>query len=324
MRPSARGQAMAELAVALIVFVTVVVFGIHFAEVGYLSLRVQEAAISPLWDATALRTHQMQPNPGTPGDFSAFPAIAPEVTSDANTRYRDFDGRRSANGSTSITHVFTRLSGMTVECAEDPTIEFDLPSGSGRSVLTGIYENVGGMNCTAHAELRTLPSLTSTFLEGTSGFFQEQHAVMRTWLACAAGRGIGGTCDGRYGILLGDFAFHDTAVSGSCSLQPEQPDVACPENPAYYYSVRKVFDANQRGFSTDASNFANFFVGYSPIDENGFFMSYRGVEHGYIENDTPVGEPNDMMDRPRNTGGVEDRPPKRRQSNRCFLGINGC
>jgi hypothetical protein len=324
MRTTARGQAMAELAVALIVFVTVVVFGIHFAEVGYLSLRVQEAAMSPLWDATALRTHEMKPDQNTPGDFSAFPAIAPEVSSDANGRYRDFDGRRAANGSTSITHVFTRMSNLQVQCAEEPAVEFALPEGSGRSVLLGVYQNVGGMNCNAEADLQTLPSLTSTFLEGASGFFQKEHAVMRTWKACSAGRGIGSSCPGRYGILLGDFAFHDTAVSGSCPLQPEQPDVPCPENPAYYYSVRKVFDANQRGYSSDASNFAEFFVGYSPIDENGFFMSYRGLEHGYIETDTPVGEPRDMMDRPRNTGGVDDTPPKRRKSNKCFLGINGC
>lgn len=323
MRASARGQAMAELALALIVFITVVVFGIHFAEVGYLSLRVQEAAVSPLWDATALRTHRMKPQPDTIGDFSALQAIAPEVMSDANARYRDFDGRRSRNGGTSITHVFTRMDSLVVQCDVDGRVEFGVPQGA-RNVFDGIYENVGGMGCSAEARLQTLPSLTTTFLEGASGFFQEQHAVMREMRACAAGRGTGGTCQGRYGILLGDFAFADTDVSGSCPLQPEKPDVPCEENPAYYYAVRKVFDTNGRSAGRDATEFARFFVGYSPIDESGFFMSYRGLEHGYIENDTPTGEPEDQMDRPRNTGGVGDRPPQRRRSNTCFLGLNGC
>jgi hypothetical protein len=324
MRPSARGQAMAELAVALIVFVTVVVFGIHFAEVGYLSLRVQEAAVAPLWDATALRVHRMRPQPNDIGDFSSFPGIAPEVASDANNRYRDFDGRRGVNGSTSITHVFTRMSNMVVQCDADANIDFDIPSGSGRSVLSEVYQNLGGTSCSAEADLQTLPALTSTFLEGASGFFQERHAVMRTWKACAAGRGVGSGCAGRYGILLGDFAFADTDVSGSCPLQPEQPEVPCPDNPAYYYAVRQVFDANGRAAGSSATDFATFFVGYSPIDENDFFMSYRGLEHGYIETDTPVGEPRDMMDRPRNTGGRGDRPPERRRSNQCFLGQPGC
>jgi hypothetical protein len=315
---------MAELVVALIVFVTVVVFGIHFAEVGYLSLRVQEAAMSPLWDATALRVHKMRPQPDNIGDFSYLTPIPSKLADDANGRYRDFDGRRSVNGSTSITHVFTRMDGLQVQCDSDARVDFDIPSGSGKSVLSEIYQNVGGVSCSAEADLRTLPALTSTFLEGASGFFRERHAVMRTWKACAAGRGIGSGCAGRYGILLGDFAFADTEVSGSCPLMPEQPEVPCPDNPAYYYAVRKVFDANGRAAGSDATNFATFFVGYSPINENDFFMSYRGLEHNYIETDTPVGEPEDMRDRPRNTGGRGDRPPERRRSDQCFLGQPGC
>jgi hypothetical protein len=350
MRTSARGQAMAELALALMVFVTVVVFGIHFAEVGYLSLRVQEAAVAPLWDATALRVHRMRPQQGNIGDFSSFPSIAPDVMADAQDRYRDFDGRRSVNGSTSITHVFTRMDGMVVQCAEDTRIEFDVPrsrrpalaqpspgggdwpvgipnqprGNANDTVLDGIYENVGGVGCRAEADLRTLPALTTTFLEGASGFFKEEHAALRQMKSCAAGRGVGGVCQGSYSILLGDFAFADTDVSGSCPLQPELPEVPCGDNPAYYYAVQKVFDNNERAAGSHATEFAEFFAGYSPIDENDFFMSYRGIEHGYIETATPTGEPMDMMDRPRNTGGVSDRPPKRRRSDTCFLGLQGC
>lgn len=348
MRTSARGQALAELALALMVFVTVVVFGIHFAEVGYLSLRVQEAAVAPLWDATALRVHRMRPQQDNIGDFSYVTSIPSEVMADAQGRYRDFDGRRSVNGTTSITHVFTRMDGMQVRCDADDRIEFDLPRSQrpallqaspgafpvgipnqprgnpNDTVLDGVYENVVGMGCRAEADLRTLPALTTTFLEGASGFFKEEHAALRQMKACAAGRGVGGVCQGSYSILLGDFAFADTDVSASCPLQPELPEIPCPENPAYYYAVRKVFDNNDRAAGTDATEFAEFFAGYSPIDENDFFMSYRGIEHGYIENDTPTGEPNDMMDRPRNTGGVGDRPPKRRRSDTCFLGLQGC
>ena len=348
MRTHARGQSMAELVLGLIVFVTVVAFGIHFAEVGYLSVRVHEAAVSPLWDATALRVHRMRPQQDAIGDFSTFPAIAPAVTRDANARYRDFDGRRSSNFSPSITHVFTRMDGMQVQCDVDDRVEFDIPRSQrpalmepregnwGRaipnqdlgsptdSVLDGVYENVGGVTCRAEAHLRTLPSLTTTFLEGNTGFFQEKHAVLRDMKACSVGRAAGGECKGRYAILLGDFAYADTDVSAHCPLQPEKPDVTCPENPAFYYGARKVFDNNQRSAGRSASDFADVFVGYSPIDESGFFMSYRGVEDDYVEPNTPRGEELDEVDRQRNTGGVEHRPPKRRPSNECFLGLQGC
>ncbi|WP_044181425.1 hypothetical protein [Hyalangium minutum] len=343
-----RGQAMAEMVLGLMIFVTVVAFGIHFAEVGYLSLRVHEAAVSPLWDATALRVHKMMPNEDKIGDFSMFPNIAPAVTRDANARYRDFDGRRSSNNSSSITHVFTRIDSLEVQCEVDDRVEFDVPrslrpilmvpqqgdwnqgdttpdlGNATDSVLDGVYENVGGVSCTANARLQTLPSLTTTFLEGDSGFFKEQHAVLRDMKACASGRAINGECKGRYAILLGDFAFADTDVSGQCPLRPEQPDVPCGENPAYYYGVRKVFDNNDRSAGRDASDFARVFVGYSPIDESGFFMSYRGEEDDYQEPDTPAGEALDAVDRDRNTGGVPDRPAKRRPSKECFLGLLGC
>jgi hypothetical protein len=349
MRTQVRGQAMAELVLGLMLFVTVLAFGIHFAEVGYLSLRVHEAAVSPLWDATALRVHRMRHQQDRIGDFSTFPAIAPAVMRDANARYRDFDGRRSSNLSTSITHVFTRMDSLQVRCEVEDRVEFDVPRSQRPgllhprpdnwpaglpnqdlgnphdSVLDGVYENVGGVSCAAEARLRTLPSLTTTFLEGKTGFFQEKHARLREMKACSSGRAVHGRkCQGRYAILLGDFAYADRDVSGHCPLQPERPDVTCSENAAFYYGARKVFDNNGRSAGRDATNFARVFVGHSPIDESGFFMSYRGVEDGYVEPDTPPGEELDEVDRQRNTGGVGHRPPKRRQSNECFLGLHGC
>ena len=59
---SARGQATVELALGLLIFVTVLIFGIHFAEMGFLSLKVTEASASAIWDATAYQTHSKLPN----------------------------------------------------------------------------------------------------------------------------------------------------------------------------------------------------------------------------------------------------------------------
>lgn len=350
-RHAPRGQSTVELALGLIVFVTILLFGIHFAEVGYLPLKVHEAAVSPLWDATAFRVHRMLGQEDHIGDFSAFSSIAPQVMADAQERYSDFDGRSSTRlARTSVSQVFTRIDGMEVRCKRDDDVQFDLPrsqrpalkqpeegtfgtyppgqsTGSANdTVLQGIYENVGGMSCTAEAHVEGLPTLTRTFLEGANGFFQVKHVAKRLDMkACASGRAVGGKCKGRYGILLGDFGFTDPENTGHCPLQPERPDTPCNDNRAFYYASMKVFDNNQRSAGNDSSKFAQFFAGFSPIDESGFFMSYRGEEDGYVERDTPPGEAKDEMDRPRDTGGIEHKPtPVRRPSNKCFLGLPGC
>ncbi|MBM7117885.1 pilus assembly protein [Archangium primigenium] len=345
-----RGQSIVELTLSLIVFVTVLMFGIHFAELGYLPIKVHEAAVSPLWDATALRVHRMTDNPSKIANYDTFPGIPMQVELDANGRYRDFDGRSSTpGGNPALSHLFTRIEGMKVECRRENRIEFDLPRGappsmlsavkgdfggvapgttpgaSNESVLNGVYENMGGVACTAEARVESLPALPVSFLEGRRGFFSEAHAKKLRMKVCAVGRPRAGEeCQGRYGVLLGDFAFADTQVSGNCPLQPERPDQPCGSNRSFYYAAKKIYDNNRRAASRDASRFAQFFVGYSPIDEGGFFMSYRGEEDNYIERDTPAGEALDMVDRPRNTGGVEHKPALRRKSNRCFLGLNKC
>ncbi|MFY0564844.1 TadE family protein [Archangium lansingense] len=349
-RRGPRGQSTVELALCMLVFITVVMFGIHFAEVGYLSLKVHEAAVSPLWDSTAFRVHRMREQEESIGDFGALSSIAPRVMANAGERYRDFDGRSStAKPRPHMTQVFTRVEDMRVRCAQDDEVEFDLPrsrrpalrspqpgnwgtfppgqdvGNPTDSVLDGVYENLGGMSCSAEAHLEGLPTLPSRFLEGQGGFFEEKHSMRLRMKACGVGRAVGGTCKGRYGILLGDFGFSDPEVSEHCPLQPERPDVPCSENRAFYYAAMKVFDNNGRAAGRDASEFAEFFVGQSPIDESGFFMSYRGEEDDYIERDTPRGESQDEMDRPRNTGGVDHKPtPNRRRSNRCFLGMQEC
>jgi hypothetical protein len=328
MKRAARGQSVVELCLSLIVFITVVMFGIHFAEVGYLSLKVHEAAVSPLWDATALRTHKVQHRRNNIVDSHYFHTIPPRVMQDARRRYNDFDGRRSSDGNTSISHVFTEVRNMNVHCRHDNEVEFDVPRGHGgdenASVLDSVYQNVGGMSCSASAQVRSLPSLPSRFLEGAGGFFKAQHSTGLMMTACASGRAVGGSCEGRYGILLGDYSFVDADVVERCPLRPERPDDPCPENAAYYYAALSVFDANGRSAGNDASKFAEYFAGFSPIDESGFFMSYRPQEDDYVEPLTPPGEPEDEAERPRNTGGVDHRPAVRRPNNICFLGLNGC
>ncbi|WP_224247849.1 pilus assembly protein [Hyalangium gracile] len=348
---ASRGQALVELSLGLLTFTVVAVYGIHFAEVGYLSLKVPEAAVSPLWDSTALRVHRMEPRKEQIGDFRSFENIAPEVQAHARARYGDFDGRSSTlNGRPELTQVFTRMNGLKLDCTRDDQVAFDVPRSrrpalmmpqdgdfgvpqpgqdlgeETDSPLDGIYENVGGISCSAQADLQGLPSLPVLVLDKARALIHgEAPAQHETMKACATGQAVGGVCSGRYGILLGDFGFADADLGDHCPLQAERPNEPCRENPTFYYAAMKVFSNNGRAAGRAASDFAEAFAGYSPIDENGFFMSYRGEEDDYIENDTPRGEELDEVDRPRNTGGPDHKPTAvRRASNLCFLGMREC
>ena len=84
-----RGQSTVEMALGLMVFVTVLVFGMHFAEVGFLSIKVQEASAGALWDTTARRMHTL------PKDFAPLQTAMDQAGAQAQQRYQDFDGRTS-------------------------------------------------------------------------------------------------------------------------------------------------------------------------------------------------------------------------------------
>src|SRR5262249_27624927 len=54
---SARGQAVVETSLFMLVFITILVFAIHFAEIGWMTVKTQEPANSALWDATSRQMH---------------------------------------------------------------------------------------------------------------------------------------------------------------------------------------------------------------------------------------------------------------------------
>ena len=109
----ARGQAALEMALGSLVFITLLLFGIHFGEVGVLTLRVQQAATSALWDTTGMRMH----NYATPLDSDPRFFNANEIRDSkarlpaqrAQALYKSFDVL-SPGGAGTITQAVTRAS----------------------------------------------------------------------------------------------------------------------------------------------------------------------------------------------------------------------
>ncbi|NPC81553.1 hypothetical protein HPC49_25425, partial [Pyxidicoccus fallax] len=158
---AARGQSLVETALGLMVFVTILVFGIYFAEVGALSLKVQEAANFALWDATGRVLHDP-----AEGQWGRRGAVA-DTEQEATTRYRDFDGReRMGDTGMPIQQAIARAQPIQVRCdAELPGQVPGLsPAAAGPDLDAAMNVGTQGMACTASSRLRG--ARIGGFLEG--------------------------------------------------------------------------------------------------------------------------------------------------------------
>jgi hypothetical protein len=264
-----RGQAAVEMALFAIVFVTVLIFGIHFAEIGYLSIKVQSAANSALWDTTAKKMHDTFNN-----DWTLYRGAIAQAGPETEARLTDVD----------ITQVFTRAHPIEVTCerADPDTFLTFKPI---RPVDAAIASEETGMTCTARAAMEGY-RIPRFFLENDQrGFFNEQHWEPRQIPICAAGRASGGDCPARYGIALDDWGFSGKDELKECPLAPEGGG-SC-SNQGYYDMVKRSYRKQANfaagGLRGDASDLAEAVVGKSPIDENHFYMSFRGSESQYTD-----------------------------------------
>ena len=198
-RRKARGAALVETALGATLMVTVIIFGIHFAEVGYLSLKVQEAAISALWNGTHRQMHSI------PVDYEKAEDSMAASAANAQQRYADFDGRSTINRAPGITQAFTAGRNLRVTCGQGGA-----PDWEGAVLTQPVYRDQGAAHCEAQADLSAI-RLPRRFLDDDNpaegGLYQEQHADDRfsNMRVCAAGRAVAGECQARFNMLVDDW-----------------------------------------------------------------------------------------------------------------------
>ncbi|GHG88042.1 hypothetical protein [Comamonas sp. JC664] len=274
----ARGQSLVETALGTMVFVTILLFGIYFAEVGALSLKVQEAANFALWNATGRVMHDPESNDwGRRGT-----ALAAEA--EANNRYVDFDGRSSRGGGRGVPlqQAIARAQPIQVDCrAELPGGVPGLSMADAAPGLAGtLVMGTQGMGCTASSSIRGV-RIGRYLEEGRSGFFQtSQRRVSDAFTVCAAGRASGGRCTARFGMLLDDWGLSTVAEGRSCALNINGARRCA--NPDYYEWTQRVYRANGGGGNAGSALAA--LTGSDGVNEDQFFMSFRGEEDRYEEN----------------------------------------
>lgn len=259
---------MVELALTSIVFVTVLLFGIHFAEVGYLSLKVQEAGAFAVWDSTGRRVQDIELRNTVP--MNRILAGSTSAENNSEDRYRDFNSLTTSDAPQPITRALTQANGLDVECSEDPALSQRFPP-SPTVAAAQVYSARGGFQCWARAQLLGI-RVPTAFLEGAPGFFAAKHKTSAPIWACAVGRATGASCQGQLSVLLNDWGLAGDAdgMNNDCLLQ------GC-QNPIYKDAVRSMFPTGRPA----GANFARAVAGSAPTTADEYWFSFAGEENNY-------------------------------------------
>ncbi len=281
-RRGERGQALAELVLGLAVFVTVLIFGLHFAEVAHLGLKTHEAVAAAAWDATSYRVER----PGALGAdpvawYDASRYAAPRANTLTNERYADWDGRQSTTGS-APTLVFSRANELITTCNRNMnagnTFRVDA------TPTTPAYGEPGALTCASRGTVSAINIPTSFLQEADQGFFSAPHVRRNIFPLCGLGRASGGECQGTLSLLLGDHGL--TSGEGEnleCALLADDlPGRTCA-NRAFYGLAHQAWDRSM-GWTGAPERFADRVTGSSPTQRiTGFYLSFRGEESGFGE-----------------------------------------
>ena len=194
----------------------------------------------------------------------------------------DFDG--VGNGSVSPTYAFTRAQNSTVTCGELQPGDNLQPGGVMQYADTTYPTFLQGMTCTARAELSGF-RIPQNLLEGSGGFSQVRHYRPLVIPVCAVGRPVSGNCPGRLSMLLDDWGYSGQLEARECALGWEGLETC--ENQGYWDQANAAYQesilADSTPFYGAGSRLAALVAGVSPIEEDAFFMSFRGHESRYLE-----------------------------------------
>jgi hypothetical protein len=265
LRAPRRGQAIVEATLGILVFISVLLFGLHFAEITFTQMKVTEAAQAAVWDSTSGEMHVL---PRIGGNFNGAATNVASARANALNRYTDFDGRTATVTSPNPKGLLSSVEpgSLRINCGVGVGL-----GQKGAEVLlvlheAAVYDDNNGMQCNAEAQINPFGTFTGgvgTFLEGPGGFFARgdrpdmaKHKGSATQTAgyktCAVGRpnGLNGPCDrGQFAMLIDDWGLASGGQeSGVCPVMPW--GVPCPTNINYWSSAMLMYELNSLAFQT--------------------------------------------------------------------------
>jgi hypothetical protein len=304
-----RGQAVVELAIGAVVFVVVLLVGIHLAEVAALSLKVQEAQAFAVWQATQPRVERRNPATGESelSPFNDTLNTSSGVGPRAKRRYQDFNGLDSVTNGPEIKQALTRGSGVDVDCARDNRLHFQP-----RGTVNVIYRDEGALHCTAEAQLEAIRIPRSFMQAGEGGWFRAEPFRTQPIPVCGMGLASGGRCTGELAILTNDWG-----LAGKDETKEDCRFGNCPQ-PTYKAMTQRMWG----GGGGAGAAFATKFAGSAPVSAADFHFSYAGIENGYFQAGADEGGNAGFK-----TGGPaigDGMVPWTQTAAPCFLGRPGC
>jgi hypothetical protein len=292
-----------ELVLGGLVFVSLLIGGLYLTEASFLSLKVQEASVSALWNASGRRVHQFNSSQlNSPNalydpleDTWAGPLAAGPRT---QARYEDFDGLAVSGPPR---RLFTQASPMVVTCEEtrrgagpDP-LSFGVPRVTPytngprtvpprvSSLLRRWYQDRGGVRCNASARISPFEMPENFMQREQGGFFQEPLHDGRALRLCGVGPSVGNRCRGGYAVLLGDWSLDGPQGHYLNHDVPRRRPGGY--NRSYEAMVERLFEtsgrpygAGRQGEPDHSSRFAGAVAGERPHDARTFYMTFAGVE----------------------------------------------
>lgn len=291
------GQATLELALGSIVFVGVLLIGIHMAEYAQLSLKVQDAQTYAIWDASGRRVQTRELGGGTTlTPFNRTMDSTTGVGAQAQRRFADFNGLSSVTNSDVISRALTEGSGVDVTCTREDSLLFRA-SPTARAVM----REEGGLSCTASAKVKAI-NIPRRFLQRDSGGFFEQSIVRRDPIpVCGMGLPVNGACRGTLAILTNDW--------GLANEETDECKLSCAASP-YRGMIKSMFG----GGGGAGAAFASKYAGGAPTSASEFHFSYSGAESGMTDFVGGEGTPTFI------TGGAGAGMVPRMTHPKCFLG----
>jgi hypothetical protein len=251
-RSAPRGQGVLEATLGMMVFVTVLMFGIFFTETLMAQLKVTEASSSTMWDITA----------GAPGDgFHTWPLdTSPTNTAVSNAqsqgqaRYANFDGRVvAANHRTTAnwTQVFSTASNMSVRCSQGVGLNYFPNLVTFQLRLQ--YSDVGGVQCLAQADIThgglggKIGNLADTGSGGKAYFNAKTYdarggAAGGNIHSCSIGRATGGGCGKQMQMMVDDWGMSEGGGTGANTCPVLPFGIPCP-NTEYWISTNLIYTA---------------------------------------------------------------------------------
>ena len=281
------------MALGMTVFVTVLMFGIHFTEVMMAQMKVTEAGASTMWDITAGKMHHWGLVPST-SETDTTVAAAQAM---GQARYANFDGRAvSAQRRTTPTmsQVLTSAGNMQITCQVGAGLDFFPTYLLPQFRLT--YVDREGVQCNAQADIvhGGMGGKVGGLANDANGLFKAKTfdartaAATGTYRSCAMGRGQFGGCNQPMRMLVDDWGMSNGNGDEASICPVIIFGIPCVGgNLPYWYSVNKLYtpmsllfgvqSGADRTLITSVYGMAPFWI---PLlsSPTSFYLSFTGEE----------------------------------------------